>query len=268
MEPVAPSASVDGALLPLSAADGEKLDNTTVVLTTQDMHRGAPIDDIMADYIAWGETQGGFIGGSWSAAHAAEKRAKLGYWKENLGLEFVGDLRGKLSVAEACLRELKAGYTNKTLNGHRRSQITFHLVRRARLPGRQSLQETAPPGWPAAGRAPRPHDREGCAASGCRSTRPAYPVRNCPPEWSARQRNPPAYLEPPQPKKRRHLAGGRVDQRAGGTACSHYPVGFWIACTTMAVRTSPRRFTRSTTASASTCPQSLSSSCPNIPLAV
>ena len=85
---------------------------------TQDMYRGDPIEDIMGDYIAWGETQGGLIGGAWSAAHAAEKRAKLGYWKEKLGLEFVGDLRGKLPVAEACLRELKAGRTNKTLNGY------------------------------------------------------------------------------------------------------------------------------------------------------
>ena len=84
----------------------------------QEVHRGEPIDDIMADYLAWGDTQGGLIGGSWSTAHAAEKRAKLGYWKEKLGLEFVGDLRGKLPVAEACLRELKAGRTNKTLNGY------------------------------------------------------------------------------------------------------------------------------------------------------
>ena len=85
---------------------------------TQHMHPGEPIDDIMADYLAWGETQGGLIGGSWSTAHAAEKRAKLGYWKDKLGLEFVGDLRGKLPVAEACLRELKPGRTNKTLNGY------------------------------------------------------------------------------------------------------------------------------------------------------
>ncbi|MCY4515435.1 MAG: tyrosine-type recombinase/integrase, partial [Candidatus Tectomicrobia bacterium] len=85
---------------------------------TQDRHRGEPIDDIVADYMAWGETQGGLIGGSWSTTHAAEKRAKLGYWKEKLGLEFVGDLRGKLSAAEACLRELKPGRTNKTLNGY------------------------------------------------------------------------------------------------------------------------------------------------------
>ena len=85
---------------------------------TQEVHRGEPIDDIMADYLAWGETQGGLIGGSWSTTHAAEKRAKLGYWKDKLGLEFVGDLRGQLPVAEACLRELKPGRTNKTLNGY------------------------------------------------------------------------------------------------------------------------------------------------------
>ena len=72
----------------------------------------------MSDYIAWGETQGGLIGGSWSTAHASDKRAKLAYWKEKLGLEFVGDLRGKLPAAEACLRELKTGRTNKTLNGY------------------------------------------------------------------------------------------------------------------------------------------------------
>ena len=85
---------------------------------TQEVRRGHPIDDIVSDYLAWGETQGGLIGGSWSTAHASEKRAKLGYWKERLGLEYVGDLRGKLPAAEACLRELKAGRTNKTLNGY------------------------------------------------------------------------------------------------------------------------------------------------------
>ncbi|MDE0206371.1 MAG: tyrosine-type recombinase/integrase [Candidatus Tectomicrobia bacterium] len=86
--------------------------------TTQDVHRGDPFDGIVSDYLAWGATQGGLNGGPWSAVHAAQKRVRLGYWKENLGLEFVADLRGKLPAAEACLRELKEGRTNKTLNGY------------------------------------------------------------------------------------------------------------------------------------------------------
>ena len=84
----------------------------------EEMHRDDPFDEIAAAYIAWGEAQGGLIGGSWSPVHAAEKRAKLKYWKESLHLETLGDLQGKLPVAEACLRDLKRGRTNKTLNGY------------------------------------------------------------------------------------------------------------------------------------------------------
>ena len=86
--------------------------------TGEELHRDEPIDDIVSAYMAWGEAQGGLIGGAWSATHASEKRAKLAYWKEKLRLETVGDLQGKLPVAEACLRELKPGRTNKTLNGY------------------------------------------------------------------------------------------------------------------------------------------------------
>ena len=84
----------------------------------EEMHRDDPFDEIVAAYIAWGEAQGGLIGGSWSPVHAAEKRAKMKYWKEHLRLETLGDLQGKLPEAEARLRELKRGRTNKTLNGY------------------------------------------------------------------------------------------------------------------------------------------------------
>ena len=102
----------------------------------EDIHRDDPIEEVMADYFAWGEAQGGLIGGSWSPTHAAEKRAKLAYWKEQLQLETLGDLQGKLPAVEACLRELKNSRTNKTLNGYidALKSLCSWCVERAYLP--------------------------------------------------------------------------------------------------------------------------------------
>ena len=73
-----------------------------------DRHRARPFAEVAAEYQAWGESQGGRNGRPWSKTHANERRKKLAYWRERLGLETLGDLDGILPRVEEALRELQA----------------------------------------------------------------------------------------------------------------------------------------------------------------
>ena len=55
----------------------------------EELHR----DDIVSAYIAWGEAQGGLIGGAWSPTHASEKRAKLPTGRKTFGWKPWGTCR-------------------------------------------------------------------------------------------------------------------------------------------------------------------------------
>src|SRR5436309_12533840 len=43
-------------------------------------------DEVLAEYLAWGESQGGHGGHPWGAKHATMRRLHLAWWKERLGL--------------------------------------------------------------------------------------------------------------------------------------------------------------------------------------
>ena len=86
--------------------------------SAEEVHRHDPIDEKFGEYFAWGGAQGGLNKGPWSTTHARNIRVRLTYWKEQLGLKTLGDLLGKLSAAEACMRELKDGHENSTVNGY------------------------------------------------------------------------------------------------------------------------------------------------------
>ena len=77
-----------------------------------EVHRHDPIDEVIAEYSAWGGAQGGLNHGPWSTTHARNIRVRLTYWKEKLGLKTLGDLQGKLPEAEACMREFQVGHEN------------------------------------------------------------------------------------------------------------------------------------------------------------
>lgn len=82
--------------------------------TTADRHRTRPLTELVTEYLAWGQSQGGLGGRAWSGQHADHRQAHLIWWRQRLGLETVGDLAGILPRAEGALRELLATHTGRT----------------------------------------------------------------------------------------------------------------------------------------------------------
>lgn len=93
--------------------------------SSDEVHQNDPIENVMALYFAWGETQGGRGGRPWSETHARGRRSQLAYWRKALKLTIVGDLQGKLSAAEVCVQKLKKGRTKKTRNSYIDSLKSF-----------------------------------------------------------------------------------------------------------------------------------------------
>jgi len=82
-------------------------------------HKSRPFKDVAAEYMAWGESQGGRGGRPWSKTHARMRRSHLAWWRKRLGLGILADVGGILSRVEKALRELEAkGRTGKTLNSY------------------------------------------------------------------------------------------------------------------------------------------------------
>lgn len=82
----------------------------------EEIHRDDPIEGVITEYLDWGRSQGGLRKRGWSSKHEKTKRTHLAYWVEALQLRILGDLRNRLADAEACVRELKEQWTNKTCN--------------------------------------------------------------------------------------------------------------------------------------------------------
>lgn len=66
-------------------------------------------DEVMGEYLAWGNAHGGRRGRPWGKTHAKERRSKLLWWKTELKLSSMGNLEGILPKAEAALRKLQHG---------------------------------------------------------------------------------------------------------------------------------------------------------------
>ena len=83
-------------------------------------------DDVVSEYIAWGEVQGGRGGRPWGATHAASRRRHLPWWQRELSLTLVSDLMGCLPRAEKALRTLQASSrSGKTLANYAESICAF-----------------------------------------------------------------------------------------------------------------------------------------------
>ena len=81
---------------------------------------------VVAEYLAWGESQGGHGGRPWSKGHLRPKRSHLGFWQKRLKLEVLTDLIGCLPRVEESLRELQAmGRKGKTLQNYAESLASF-----------------------------------------------------------------------------------------------------------------------------------------------
>ncbi|NOZ23896.1 MAG: site-specific integrase, partial [Planctomycetes bacterium] len=85
-----------------------------------------PFKEVAAEYMEWGESQGGRGGRSWSKTHARMRRSHLTWWKKRLGLRTLADVDGILSRVEKALRELgDKGRSGKTLNSYADSLKSF-----------------------------------------------------------------------------------------------------------------------------------------------
>lgn len=78
-----------------------------------------PFEAVVAEYLAWGESQGGHGGRPWAAGHVAMRRRHLKFWRIRLALDLLSDLIGSLPKVEAALREKQnAGRAGKTLQNY------------------------------------------------------------------------------------------------------------------------------------------------------
>lgn len=74
---------------------------------------------VVAEYLAWGESQGGHGGRPWAKGHLVMRRRHLKFWRNRLALDFLSDLIGSLPKVEAALREKQnAGRAGKTLQNY------------------------------------------------------------------------------------------------------------------------------------------------------
>ena len=98
------------------------------VPVSADKHRARPVAEVVAEYRAWGESHGGRGGRPWSRTHAAERKKKLAWWGERLGLETLADLDGILPRVEEALREIQArGRSGATLRNYAEALRAFCL---------------------------------------------------------------------------------------------------------------------------------------------
>ncbi len=72
------------------------------------------IDDVVAEYLAWGDTQGGRGGRPWSPENSKKRRYYLAWWKGKLKLKKLSDLHDRLPDAEKAIRTLTTGKDKKS----------------------------------------------------------------------------------------------------------------------------------------------------------
>jgi integrase len=93
---------------------------------SSDKHRSRSVTDTSAEYLAWGESQGGRGKRAWGKDHARKRRTLLKWWEAKLGLATLTDFDGVLPRFEAALRELQgSGKSGKTLQNYREALCAF-----------------------------------------------------------------------------------------------------------------------------------------------
>ena len=84
--------------------------------SSADKHARRPFEEVMQEYLAWGEAQGGRGGRAWGKTHARMRRAHLAWWQDRLGLKFQADLHRILPRVEKELQSLQQrGRAGKTM---------------------------------------------------------------------------------------------------------------------------------------------------------
>ncbi|MHC4663542.1 MAG: tyrosine-type recombinase/integrase [Planctomycetota bacterium] len=91
-----------------------------------DRHAKKQVQEIIDMYLEWGRSQGGRGGRPWSRTHARNRKMFISWWKNQLGLNFLGDLDNILPNAESALRELQAQKkSGKTLASYSEALKSF-----------------------------------------------------------------------------------------------------------------------------------------------
>ena len=94
--------------------------------SSADKHRARRVEDVQAEYLAWGEAQGGRGGRPWGVTHARMRRSHLAFWRERLGIESLADLEGILPRVEVALRDLLTkGRAGKTVANYAEAMAAF-----------------------------------------------------------------------------------------------------------------------------------------------
>ncbi len=86
-----------------------------------------PIADLVAGYLAWGNTQGGRRGLPWGPEHARKREEGLAFWKQELGLKTQVDLIDCQIRVERVIHRLRVvdGRAGKTVWGRVESLAAF-----------------------------------------------------------------------------------------------------------------------------------------------
>ena len=81
-----------------------------------DLNGNRDFGEMVDEYLAWGESQGGRGGRPWSKEHALKRQTHLGWWQQRLELDTLADVKSILPHVEKALRELQnQGRAGKTL---------------------------------------------------------------------------------------------------------------------------------------------------------
>ena len=110
------------------------------VLPRPDQQHGAlarPIGDVVADYLAWGQSQGSAGGRPWTATHLRVRTKQLTQWQAVLGLTRLGQCEGILPRVEQVLRQEEARGLSSQSRKHLASALMAFLrwcTRRDLLP--------------------------------------------------------------------------------------------------------------------------------------
>jgi integrase len=82
-------------------------------------HKTRPFKEVVEEYIAWGQSQGGRGGRPWGKEHERKRKYLLQWWEDSLSLETLADLDEVLPrVEEALRKKQKAGSSGKTLHSY------------------------------------------------------------------------------------------------------------------------------------------------------
>ena len=94
--------------------------------TSAQRNKTREFDEVVTEYLTWGESKGGWRGRPWSGGHAGHRRANLIWWKGSLGLETLADLEGVLPRVEKALRGLESeGKSGKTQSNYAEALRAF-----------------------------------------------------------------------------------------------------------------------------------------------